>query len=125
MYDTNIMIDFLRGKQEAEEIIGKSVDGKGIGLSAVSCYELLVGATKSEEEAVGSLFSRINVYSLDLKSARAAWQLYGEFRAKGSQLSIADMFILATAKANDESFVTQDEDFRGIYEKAIIIGKRR
>ncbi len=123
MYDTNIMIDYLRGKDEAAEIIRKSADERGISVSSISCYELLDGAEGSEEEALESLFDRITIHHLDLKVARKASDLHKKLRKAGSELSIADMFIVATAEANEEIFVTQDSDFKDSYGKAIIFEK--
>ena len=123
MYDTNIMIDYLRGKDEAAEIIRKSADERGISVSSISCDELLDGAEGSEEEALESLFDRITIHHLDLKVARKASDLHKKLRKAGSELSIADMFIVATAEANEEIFVTQDSDFKDSYGKAIIFEK--
>ena len=123
MYDTNIMIDYLRGRDEAADIIRKSTDQRGIGISAISCYELLEGVKGTEEEALESLFSRIAIYNIDLKTARKASELHKKLRKDGSELSIADMFIVATAEANDELFVTQDSDFKDSYSKAIVFEK--
>ena len=120
MYDTNIMIDYLRGKEEAAEIIRRSADEKGISVSSIGCYELLDGAKASEEEALESLFGRITIHYLDLKAARKASDLHKKLRKAGSELSVADMFIVATAEANDEIFVTQDSDFKDSYSKAIV-----
>ena len=123
MYDTNIIIDYLRGKEEAAEIIRKSADEKGISVSAISCYELLNGAKVSEEETLEHLFGRITIHPLNLKTARKASDLHKKLKKAGSELSVADMFIVATAEANDEIFVTQDSDFKGSYSKAIVFEK--
>ncbi len=123
MYDTNIMIDYLRGKDKAAEIIRASTDEKGIAISAISCYELLNGARHNEEESLERLFARINILAMDIRSARVASELHKRFKKEGSELSAADMFIVATAKANDETFVTEDSDFRGTYQKVVIIEK--
>lgn len=123
MYDTNIMIDYLRGKDEAAEIIRNSTDEKGISISSISCYELLAGAKGNEEEALESLFGRITVHPLDLKAARKASSLHKRLRKTGNELSAADMFIVAIAEANDEILVTQDSDFKDSYGKVIVIEK--
>lgn len=124
-YDTNIIIDYFKGEKEANEIIKKTLDERGIGLSVISCYELLRGAFKSEEEAIKILFSRVNIYLVDLNAARIAGELYKESKARGTELNMADTLILATAKANDEVFVTQDSGFAGMYEKVIILSRRK
>lgn len=123
MYDTNIIIDYLRGRQEVAEIISRTRDEKGIGISAISCYELIEGAKANEEEALESLFDRVVIYGIDLETARKASELHKRLRKAGSELSIADMFIVATAEANNEVFVTQDSNFKGSYNKAIIFEK--
>ena len=125
IFDTNIVIDYFRGKREAGEIIKKAADKRGISLSAVSCYELLGGALALEGNDLEALFSKTNIYPLDLKSARIAGRFYKEFREKGIELGVADTLILATAKANDEAFVTQDNGFVGTYEKVIILGRKK
>ncbi len=123
MYDTNIMIDYLIGKEEAAEIIRKSTDERGISVSSISCYELFDGAKGTDEEVLESLFSRITVHPIDLKVARKASDMHKKLRKTGSELSIADMFIVATAEANDEIFITKDSDFKGSYSKTIVFEK--
>ncbi len=39
----------------------------------------------------------------------------------GSELSLADLFLVAMAKANGESFWTQDSGFVGTYDKIAIL----
>ena len=123
VYDTNIMIDYLRGDESIAEAINSSRDEKGVSISAISCYELLNGAHGDEFEAVESLFGRVNIYPMDLSSARTAGELSKKLKKDGGELSIADTLILAVAKANDETFVTRDSGFAGTYDKLIILKK--
>ncbi len=121
MYDTNIMVDYLRGKEGAKELIEKSRDERGVAISAISAYELLDGVKANEEESLETLFERVKIYAMDLKSARIAGELHMKLKKEGSELSVADMFIIATAKANDETFVTQDSGFKGAYDKIVVL----
>jgi len=125
VFDTNIIIDFLNGEKAAEDIVKNTTDNRGVKLTMVSCYELLSGASKSQEERLGAFLDSIIIYPLDMNSARIASEFYRESRKRGNELGIADILILATAKANDEIFVTQDRAFEGMYGKVIVISRKR
>lgn len=80
--------------------------------------------TIEEEEGLSIFLSHSMVYPLNLKSAREAADIYKRLRGMGFQLSNADTLILGVAKANDETFVTQDEELENTYEKLILIRKK-
>lgn len=62
---------------------------------------------------------------MTLFSGIEASKIHKEQLKIGSQLSAAGTLILATAKANDELFVTQDSASEGACEKAIILGRKK
>ncbi len=123
IFDTNIIIDYLRDIPEAKKIMSEYSDGSGVGICAVFAFELAAGVKTREEGALLSFLLFVTVYPFDLKSAQEAAMLYKKLRSAGSELGTADMSILGTAKANDETFVTQDNDFEGTYEKIVIVKK--
>lgn len=124
IFDTSIIIDYLRGKKEAKEVVEKFGDAVGIGMSTISCYEIMIGTKSYDELEIGSFFQRINAYPLDMKSVVEAAIFYRELRKRGKQLSIADTLILGTAKANDEQFITMDKDFEGTYDKLVVLKQK-
>ncbi len=124
IFDTNIIIDHLRGVSEAKKILEEYSVNEKVGISTITAYELEIGIKNVNEEKGLSLFlSHAEVYSFDLKSAREAATFYKKQKGIGKQLSIGDTLILGTAKANDETFVTQDKDFEGTYESVVIVEK--
>ena len=109
VFDTNIIIDYLRGKSDAKEIIKKHSADNGISITSMTCYELIKGLRgPKEEELLDVLFSRVKIYSLDLKAARISGNLQKALQSTGKELSEGDVLIMGIVLANDEMLVTRD-----------------
>ncbi len=110
IFDTNIVIDYLRGKPKASQIM---TDGHSeIAITVITGYELLKGfRTKKEESAVNELFSRVRIYHLDSKSMRVSGGLYRELKNRGKPKNETDVLIAGIVLANNETLITADNDF--------------
>jgi predicted nucleic acid-binding protein len=109
IFDTNIVIDYLRGEDDAKEIIRKHSKANDISITSMTCYELVKGLRgPKEEELLDVLFSRVKIYVLDLKAARFAGNLQKSLQSSGSQLSEGDVLIMGMVLANGETLVTRD-----------------
>ena len=115
LLDTNIVIDFLRGKKSIVEKIGQILP-QGIGISAVSLAELYHGAYKSSRpkynlEKVDEFISvpEISVVDLDKQIAKHYGKMLAELESGGIKLAEIDMLIAATAGANGLKILTEDK----------------
>ena len=115
IFDTNIVIDYLRGKQQASEIMADK--HSEIAITVITGYELLKGyRTKKEETTVNELLSRVRIYCMDNKSMRVSGSLYRELKSRGKLKNEADVLIAGIVLANNETLITADSDFSELEE---------
>lgn len=115
IFDTNIVIDYLRGKQQASEIMADK--HSEIAITVITGYELLKGyRTKNEETTVNELLSRVRIYCMDNKSMRVSGSLYRELKSHGKLKNEADVLIAGIVLANNETLITADSDFSELEE---------
>ncbi|MCL4317221.1 MAG: type II toxin-antitoxin system VapC family toxin [Candidatus Thermoplasmatota archaeon] len=115
IFDTNIVIDYLRGKQQASEIMADK--HSEIAITVITGYELLKGyRTKKEETTVNELLNRVRIYCMDNKSMRVSGSLYRELKSRGKLKNEADVLIAGIVLANNETLITADSDFSELEE---------
>ena len=94
--DTCILIDYLRGKEEAKERLYADRQ-KGLGMSAITYMELMVGArNKNEVTAIKKAFADFEIIELTEAISIKAKNLIEKF-TKSHGLLIPDALIAATA----------------------------
>ncbi len=109
--DTNVIIEIARGNREILE--------KALGLdntfyiTSITKFEILIGFPKKDE--LIWLNSLIEL-PFDGRSAGIAAYLYKKLKEKGKPLGIRDLFIGATAMANNLPLVTLDKDLLALEE---------
>ena len=115
LLDTNIVIDFLRGKKSIVEKIGQILP-HGIGISAVSLAELYHGAYKSLRPKynltkVDEFISvpGISVVDLDKQIAKHYGKMLAELESRGVKLAEVDILIAATAGEIGLTILTGDK----------------
>lgn len=110
--DTSVCIEIMKNKQRGIDISDK-IAGDELFLPSVSLFELLMRCTSME--AVEELAGRANILAFEEKAARKAGSIAKELRNKGQPIGINDVFIAATAMANDCALATLDlKDFSKI-----------
>ena len=115
LLDTNIVIDFLRGKQPVVDRINRILK-QGLAISAVSVAELYHGAYKSSRpkynmEKVDEFISvpGISVIDLDKQKARYYGKMLADLEANGVKLAEVDVLIAATAGEMELTILTGDK----------------
>ncbi len=94
--DTCILIDYLRGKEEAKDRLSRDRAG-GLGMSSVTYMELLVGAkNKREVGVIKKAFKDFEVIEISESISIKAKNLIEKF-TKSHGLLIPDALIGATA----------------------------
>lgn len=107
--DTSIIIDYLRGKEKAVNLIN-SLDGK-ITSSYLCLAELFEGVYFSNNKKVESIivqfFSGLNTtYGIESEIAKKFGFIRQQLRKKGDMIEDIDIFIAATCLVHDLYLVT-------------------
>lgn len=110
--DTNVVIEYLRGNAKIANIVDSNLGGEGIGITAITRYELLQRANK--DQSIISFLSEINVYGFDKRASDKAAEIWHRLKAKGKVVDDLDLFIASIALSNGEKLITLDNGFRHI-----------
>lgn len=112
--DTCILIDYLRGNEEAKKRLSKD-RLKGLGMSAITYMELMVGArNKNEVKIIKKSFSDFEIIELSEAISVKGRNLVEQF-TKSHGLLIPDALIAATALEYELPLATLNvSDFRFI-----------
>jgi len=105
VFDTNILIDYLLGKQPAKNELSRYPTAR---ISVVTWIEVMVGAKNVEHELQLKRFlDRFEIIGLDISVAETAALLRNAYR-----LPLPDAVIWASAKARDSVLITRNtKDF--------------
>lgn len=105
--DTSILIDYFRKTDKDNSVLISLFDqGYNFTISAITHYEIYSGATTNQLTFWKRLLQRTKVLPLDEIVAQAAVGINNELKRKRKQIEIADLFIAATAIANNLPFAT-------------------
>ncbi len=96
LVDTDVAIDYLRGRPYARELMEELWRAGQAHLSVLSVYELYVGMRPEEEAATEAFISACRVLGVDRPAARAGADWYRRWRAEGQTLTAVDCLIAGT-----------------------------
>jgi predicted nucleic acid-binding protein len=106
LVDTNIIIDFLRGKGGAKEFISEEIDN--IHISVVTVAELYAGVKgKSEEAQLGGFLGLFTIFDLNKDISISSGYLKNKYY-KSHNAGLADCMIAATVLYGDYILVTNN-----------------
>jgi tRNA(fMet)-specific endonuclease VapC len=123
--DSTILIDFLRGKENAKQKIAElKKRGADFYTTQVNVFELVQGVYAHgkdiEEElmALNLLLQDIKLLDLTFVSSYTAGRLSGELMRTGKIISMGDLLIAGISTANNvKTIITKNEkDFKKIKE---------
>jgi tRNA(fMet)-specific endonuclease VapC len=107
MVDTSILIDYYRkSDKEKTRLVQHFRTYPTICISSITEFEIYNGAKDAHKEFWDRMLSRIIVIDFDSKSARAAANIVAELKPKRKSIDKPDLFIAATAIANELTFDT-------------------
>jgi len=112
-FDTNIIIEFLRGRLPLALELLNSTDTRLIKIPAIVEAELLLGARKSanpekNRQAVESFLCNFEIVPFDSKCAHCYAQIRAKLEQKGKVIGPNDLIIAATALAHDGIVATNN-----------------
>lgn len=108
LLDSDILIDFLRGRAAAWSLITRlQATGEAPLISTVSVAEILAGAQRDEEEAVERLLSVLEKVPVSESIARSAGAFLRAYQ-RSHGIELGDALVAATALAIGATLVTRN-----------------
>ncbi len=95
LLDSDIIIWFLRGKEDVVSVIHNLIIKNKLFVSPISIAEIYAGARPKEEKFINAFFSLIETISIDNTTGKLAGQYLNKY-SKSHNVEIADSFIAAT-----------------------------
>jgi len=104
LVDTDILINFLRGKRKAKEFLSSLLEESSICCSAITVAEIGAGMRSGEEDQTKALLDNIAVLDVTREVAEKA----GHYKrsTRGHSLELDDCLIAATAFAHKAVLAT-------------------
>ena len=107
--DTDVLIDFLRGRGAADRIAYEIKTG-GLHTTAISAFELWAGATTDQQvSAVETLLAALIVLPLECNSARRSAKVRRELEAKHATIGMADSLIAGICLEREGVLITRNK----------------
>ena len=105
--DSCLFIEYFRTKDKARTWLYHLIQArKRIGLSSVVLFEILSGADTPQREFWKGFLHRAVRLPFDERTAEIAADIFRKLRQKNIRLESCDVFIAATAVANDLPLAT-------------------
>ena len=119
IFDSSILIDVLRGRKEALEIIESYFGEERIAITVLGKYEILRGAESSEAQFASDLLRQFCVLDFNDSAVAEMVKAYKKLVRKGKMVNELDLLVVGIASANNETLVTKDRDFLNFESKRI------
>jgi predicted nucleic acid-binding protein len=106
LLDTTVLVDYLRGHDDARSLVRSLVAEDDGGASEVVRFELLAGAHPEELDVIERAADALSWFDVDEPIARRAAQLARAYRPSHSGIDDVDYLIAATAVELEAELVT-------------------
>ncbi|SRR5712691_2100012 len=107
--DTDVLIDFLQGRDPSAERVSRELERGMICTTAVSRFELLAGArTARQQQLVKKLVDSIPNLPLDAEGADRAADVRRALEMRGEGIGMADSLIAGIALIHKGSLLTRN-----------------
>lgn len=107
MLDTSILIDYFQKTDKSKSrLVHLSREFGQIAISSVTEFEIYTGATIAQRSFWNSLLFEMMIIPFDSVAAHYAAEIQQNLRKNRCAIGEADLFIAATAIANEMSFDT-------------------
>ena len=101
LIDTSVVIDHFRKKNKQRSLLYELSKENRLFLSAISKFEFLVGAKLAQIRQTEKIIEGFDVLSFNSNVADVASDIAKKLKAKNKIIEFRDIFIAATAIAND------------------------
>ena len=107
--DTDVLIDFLRGRGGAAKRVALELETRFFGTTAITAFELRSGAhTPNQRKGIDTLLDAMTLLSFGPEEARIAADLRQQLESQGQAIGMADYMIAAVCIANDGVLLTRN-----------------
>lgn len=96
LIDTSVLIDYLRGRQEAADVLERERHEGPLQASEITRLEVLAGMRPREEQQTRKLLSTLRWHPVDTDVAEKAGELGRAWLASHGAIDGADLAIAAT-----------------------------
>ena len=112
--DSTFVNDLVRNNPQAVAVLDTLIDSRTtVGMSALTAFEVgvgLRGTASSKRERFNSMVTDIDVFPLDLRTARQAWEIQRRLMDNGERIGAVDVLIAGTAVVHNETVLTRNYD---------------
>ena len=123
LIDTDVAIDFLRGRQYAKDLLEELWEEDRAHISILSAYELFAGMRDKEEKATHDFIGACKIEYLDMTVVRKGGEFYRRYRKKEKTLTSIDCLIMATGACRNLKIATKN--LRHYPEKDLLFFKKK
>ncbi len=107
MIDTSLLIDYFRKTDKSKtKLVRLSEQFDQLAISTIIEFEIYTGATEAQLLFWNAFLSEIRILPFDSKAARIAVDIQRDLKKLRKSIEKADLFIAATAVANELSLDT-------------------
>jgi predicted nucleic acid-binding protein len=109
LLDTNVLVDYLRGRPDAvDAVIARAESGGRLAAATVTKIELLAGMRPGEESSLRDLFAALDWLPLTDEVAERAGELAARFHGSHPGIEVVDYAIAATAEESGAELWTRN-----------------
>lgn len=106
LIDTSILIDHLRKPDKQKTVFYQLAPKYEFVISSFTEFEFSVGSTPRNQDFIQELLNNLPVLPFDSICGHTAVGIYKSLRVTNRLISLPDIFIAATATANDLPLLT-------------------
>ena len=121
VFDSSIIIDALRRKQVAIDLVESFSAKERIAVTVISKYEILRGTKEKSVSLVSELLSQFITLDFEDRAVTEVVKAYKKLKEKGKVVNELDLLIAGIVAANNETLITRDRDFLNFESTKIIV----
>jgi tRNA(fMet)-specific endonuclease VapC len=107
--DSDVLIDFLRGRGQVAKRVAIELESRSFGTTAITAFELRSGArTAKQRAAVDTLLDAMTILPFGPEEARLAAEIRLGVESQGLPIGMADYMIAAICMVNDGVLLTRN-----------------
>jgi tRNA(fMet)-specific endonuclease VapC len=107
--DSDVLIDFLRGKGDWARRVAVELETRSFGTTAITAFEIRSGArTARQKKAVDTLLEAMTILPFGPEEARIASDIRQQVESRGQPIGMADYMIAAVCIAAGGVLLTRN-----------------
>ena len=107
--DSDVLIDFLRGRGDWARRIAVELETRSFGTTAITAFEIRSGArTARQKKAVDTLLDAMTILPFGPDDARIAAEIRQQVESRGQPIGMADYMIAAVCIAAGGVLLTRN-----------------